>query len=82
MGIIPAADLTLAAAADKAILTGYDYGWYLTVQYVPSDERTTDADTNPSDTITSLLGGTAWATVTGIEPYRINSVADWTKSKK
>lgn len=82
VGLIPAADYTLAAAADKATLTGYDHGWYLTVQYVPSDERTTDEDTNPSDTITSLLGGTAWATVTGTEPHRINTVADWTNIKK
>jgi len=82
VGIIPATDYTLAAAADKAALTGYDYGWYLTVQYVPSDDRTTGEDTNPSDTITTLLGGTAWATVTGIEPYRINTVTDWTNIKK
>lgn len=82
VGIIPAADLTLAVAADKATLTGYDYSWYLTVQYVPSDERTTEEDTNPSDTITTLLGGSAWETTTGIEPYRINTVADWTNIKK
>lgn len=82
VGIVPAADLTLAAAADKAALVGYDYGWYLTVQYVPADDRTTEEDTNPSDTITTLLGGTAWATVTGIESYRINTVADWTNIKK
>ena len=82
VGIIPSTDYTLAAAADKAALVGYDYGWYLTVQYVPSDDRTTDEDTNPADTITTLLGGTAWATVTGIEPYRINTVTDWTNIKK
>jgi len=82
VGIIPATDYTLAAAADKASLTGYDYGWYLTVQYVPSDERTTEEDTNPSDTIMALLGGTSWATVTGIEPHRINTVTDWTNIKK
>ena len=82
VGIIPAADLTLAAAADKTSLTGYDYGWYLTVQYVPSGERVTEADTNPSDTITSLLGGTSWASVTGIEPHRINTVTGWTDIKK
>jgi hypothetical protein len=82
VGIIPATDYTLAAAADKASLIGYDHGWYLTVQYVPSDERTTEEDTNPSDTITALLGGTAWATTAGIEPHRISTVADWTNIKK
>jgi hypothetical protein len=82
VGIIPATDYTIAVAADKANLIGYDHGWYLTVQYVPSDERTTEEDTNPSDTITALLGGTAWATTTGIEPYRINNVVDWTNINK
>ncbi|MEA3458767.1 MAG: hypothetical protein U9R21_08845, partial [Candidatus Thermoplasmatota archaeon] len=82
VGIIPATDYTLAAASNKSKITGYDYGWYLTVQYVPSGERTTEEDTNPSDTITTLLGGTEWETVTGIKPHRINNVADWTNIKK
>jgi len=60
VGIIPAADLALAAAADKAVMTGYDHGWYLSVQYVPSDDRITLEDTNPSYTITSLLGVSRW----------------------
>ena len=82
VGIIPTTDMTLAAAANKATLTGYDYSWYLTVQYVPSDERITEVDANPSETITSLLGGISWASVTGIEPYRINTVTDWANIKK
>lgn len=83
IGIIPAADFTLTTAADKASLKGYDCSWYLTVQYVPADERTTEEDTNPSTTITNLLGGlAAWSTTTGIEPYRINTVTDWTNIKK
>lgn len=82
VGIIPSSDLMLATAADKATVAGYDQGWYLTVQYVPADERTTLEDTNPAETISSLLGGAAWATVAGIEPHRINTVADWTNIKK
>jgi hypothetical protein len=82
VGVIPTTDMTLAAAADKSLLVGYDYAWYLTVQYVPSDDRTTLEGTNPAETITSLLGGTSWASVTGIEPYRINNVVDWTNIKK
>lgn len=82
VGIIPAVDLTLAPAEDKASVIGYDYAWYLTVQYVPSDERITEEGTNPSDTITSLLGGSAWDSVSGVEPHRINSVADWDNIKK
>ena len=80
-GIIPDVDYALASAANKALLTGYDYAWYLTVQYVPADDRTTDIDTNPSETIETLLGGTSWGTVTGIEPHRINTVADWANIK-
>jgi hypothetical protein len=82
VGIIPTVNLTLATAANKANLTGYDYAWYLTVQYVPSDDRITLEDTNPSETIETLLGGGTWATVTGIEPYRINNVDDWDNIKK
>ena len=82
VGISPTTDLMLATAADKATVTGYDYGWYLTVQYVPSGERITETDTDPSETITTILGGTTWASVTGIEPHRINTVAAWEDIKK
>jgi len=82
VGVIPSVDIELATAADKATITGYDYSWYLTVQYVPVGDRTTEEDTNPSVTITSILGGTAWAATTGIEPYRINTVEDWEDVKK
>lgn len=82
VGVITSVDYTLAASANKAAVTGYDHGWYLTVQYIPLDERTTEVDTNPADTITTLLGGTAWATLTGIEPHRINNVAGWDSIKK
>lgn len=82
VGIIPATDMMIADAADKATITGYDCAWYLTVQYVPTGERITEIDTNPADTITALLGGTGWASVSGTEPYRINTVTGWGEIKK
>lgn len=89
VGIIPAADYTLAAVANKAVLTGYDYAWYLTVQYVPEYLRTIAISQNPATTIAQLLGedttqtpAQEWAKNTGIEPYRLNNVTDWANIQK
>ena len=82
LGFIPGADYTLATVADKAILNAYDYGWYLSSQFVPLSIRITDEDTNPSDTIETLLGGEDWMGITGIEPYQIRDVLDWATTKK
>ncbi len=82
LGFIPGADYTLATVADKAILNAYDYGWYLSSQFVQLSIRITDEDTNPSDTIKTLLGGEDWTGTTGIEPYQIRDVADWATTKK
>lgn len=86
-GIVPGVDYMLAASANKALLTGYDYSWYLSVQYVPSYLRVVDIEQNPSDTVAQLLGEDAtqtppeeWGKNTGIEPYRINDVAAWDTS--
>lgn len=77
VGMIPAIDYQIRTAEDKADLTGYDYAWYLTVQYVPDSMLTIDIEQNPSRTIKALLGGDDWEKTTGIEPYRINDVPDW-----
>ena len=83
VGMFPGADYVLATAANKAVITGYDYAWYLTTQYVPYGDRTTDINTDPATTITTLLGGAAnWDTTTGVEPYRMNAVANWATTKK
>lgn len=82
LGFIPGADYTLATATDKAILNAYDFGWYLSSQFVPLSIRITDEDTNPSDTIKTLLGGEDWTGITGIEPYQIRDVSDWATIKK
>ena len=77
VGIIPAINYQLQTAEDKADLTGYDYAWYLTVQYIPDSMMTIDIDQSPSRTIKALLGGDDWEKTTGIEPYRINDVPNW-----
>ena len=82
LGFIPGADYILATAADKATLNAYDFGWYLSSQFVPLSIRITDEDTNPSDTIKTLLGGEDWTGVTGIEPYEIRNVSGWSSIKK
>ena len=83
LGFIPGAGYTLATAADKVTLNAYDYGWYLSSQFVPESIRITDEDTNPSDTIKTLLGGEVnWVITTGIEPYQIRDVSDWATTKK
>jgi hypothetical protein len=76
-GLIPGLSYNLAYQADQTNATGYDYGWYLTQQYVPADLRVMTAATNPADLVEDLLGGNAWETTTGIRPYRISSVTAW-----
>lgn len=77
VGIIPAINYQLKTAEDKAEIIGYDYAWYLTVQHIPDSMLSVDIDQNPSRTIRAILGGDDWEKTTGIEPYRINTVADW-----
>ena len=82
LGFIPGAGFDLAVANDKATLNGFDQAWYLQAQYVPTSLRVTDEDTNPASIINTLLGDASWANVTGIEPYCINTVTDWSAIKK
>lgn len=77
VGFLPSADYTLVAAGNKTTMTAYDYGWYLSSQYVPNSLRITDEDTNPADTIKAILGGSTWEKETGIEPYKIDDVSGW-----
>ncbi|MDY6966706.1 MAG: hypothetical protein SVM80_12220, partial [Halobacteriota archaeon] len=82
IGLIPGASYALESVNNTSNITGYDYGWYLSAQFVPESLRQTDEDTNPADTIESLLGGVDWYTTTGIEPYEIRTVSDWASIKK
>ncbi len=82
LGFIPGADYTRATAADKATLNAYDFGWYLSSQFVPESIRITPKGANPADTIKTLLGGEDWMSTTGIEPWQIRTVSDWATTKK
>jgi len=44
---------------------------------VPSAYQHNTAATNPATVIAGLLGGDNWEATTGIEPYNINTVAEW-----
>ncbi|TGC08133.1 hypothetical protein [Methanolobus halotolerans] len=51
----------------------YDLRWYLSRQFVPESQLVL---ANTDDIITyieDLLGGSDWATVTGVEPYRVRN---------
>jgi hypothetical protein len=76
-GIIPKSSHTIKDAANRTVLTGYDYAWYLARQTVPAAYQHNTAGTNPADIITGLLGGSAWQETTGIMPYKIDQVAGW-----
>lgn len=76
-GLVPDIDYALAYIDNKTNLTGYDYGWYLTQQFVPLANLTLPATTDPADYILILLGGSTWERVTGIRPYRIVSPPTW-----
>lgn len=76
-GILPKGAYTIREAANKTVITGYDYAWYLSRQQVQTAYQHNTAGTNPADVITGLLGGDDWEETTGIMPYKINSVTAW-----
>ncbi|MDP2216735.1 MAG: hypothetical protein Q8J68_05550 [Methanolobus sp.] len=51
----------------------YDYGWFLSRQFVPEELLILPADESVNWYIEELLGGVNWQTVTGIEPYKVNT---------
>ncbi|MGB7531808.1 MAG: hypothetical protein WA977_02365 [Halobacteriota archaeon] len=65
-GLIPEADISKVSVSNETILSGWDHGFYLSVQKVPTGLRTIDKETNPKDVIEALLSqsGTAMTTVT------------------
>ena len=82
IGFLPQARTNLSGAGNFTSLNGFDYAWYLTSQYIAEAQRITDEDTDPSVTITAILGGADWAKTTGIEPYNMKTVTDWATIKK
>lgn len=45
-GIAPTVDKEVGSTGVKTRVTAYDYGWYLSAQYVPDDARTVEIDTS------------------------------------
>ena len=82
IGFLPQARTNLSGAGNFTSLSGFDYAWYLTSQYIAEAQRITDEDTDPSVTITNILGGDDWAKTTGIEAYNMDTVTDWASIKK
>lgn len=76
-GILPKGAYTIRDAANKTVITGYDYAWYLSRQQVQPAYQHNTAGTNPATVMTGLLGGDDWEETTGIMPYAINSVTAW-----
>lgn len=76
-GLVPDTTKNRAYLANKTSLTAYSFDWYLTQQFVPQENLTLPATTDPADFIRILLGGDEWDTVTGIRPYRIITPPTW-----
>lgn len=76
-GILPRSSYTIRDAANKTVISGYDYAWFLSRQQVQTAYQHNTAGTNPATVIRGLLGGADWEETTGIMPYRINPVTAW-----
>ena len=76
-GILPKGAYTIRDAANKTVISGYDYAWFLSRQQVQTAYQHNTAGTNPATVIRGLLGGADWEETTGIMPYRINPVTAW-----
>lgn len=44
-GINPTSDKTMGSAGNKTQVTAYDYGWYLSAQFIPNDSRVMEVST-------------------------------------
>lgn len=82
IGMVPDTERSLIAARNKSKIIGWDFAFYLSNQKIPKTMWTPDIDTNPANLVTELLGGSNWETITGIEPYRITTVPNWSTIKK
>jgi outer membrane protein assembly factor BamB len=82
LGMVPDAEYKLNIAKKTSQITGWDYGFYLSRQKVPRSMWVPDEDINPATLVDSFLGSSNWSSVTGIEPYKIITVANWNTEKK
>ena len=84
MGFIPGALFANEIANNKARIQGFDNGWYLANQYIPSDKTVTLEATNPATTLKTLLGDAASMAVTGIDISNGNiiDITGWAAMQK
>jgi hypothetical protein len=84
MGFIPGASFINKAANNKASINGFDNGWYLANQYIPSDQTVTVEATNPATTLKTLLGDDSCMQITGIDIFKGNivDVSSWSSIQK
>jgi len=82
LGMVPDAEYQLNVAKRTSQITGWDYGFYLSKQKIPRTMWVPDEDINPATLVETLLGDVNWPSVTGIEPYKIITVANWNTEKK
>jgi hypothetical protein len=64
-GLVPGRDLSQVTTLNETVLTGWDHGFYLAAQKVPTGLLHIDKEINPKDVIEALLSqsGTAMTTV-------------------
>ena len=84
MGFIPGASFANRIVNDKANIQGFDNGWYLANQFIPSDQTVTPEATNPATTLKTLLGDAACMATTGIDIFKgnITDIASWATIQK
>lgn len=65
-GLVPGRDISKVITFNETILSGWDHGFYLTAQKIPTGLLRIEKETNPKDVIEALLSqsGTAMSTVT------------------
>lgn len=84
LGFIPGANFVYQIANEKASLSGYDTGWYLSAQAIPSTMTVTTDTVNPADTLKTILGDVDSLKETGLdlELGNIIDIASWASIQK
>ena len=65
-GLVPGRDISKVIILDETVLSGWDHGFYLSAQKIPTGLLRIEKETNPKDVIEALLSqsGTAMTTIT------------------
>lgn len=84
LGFIPGANYVYQIANEKAELAGYDHGWYLSAQGIPSALTVTTDTVNPATTLKTMLGDADSLEETGLDIVlgNIIDIASWASIQK